>query len=159
MTAGGPEDRVTRRPITLNTFALIATVDRGRAPVSGYIMLPIPEIVDLPRGARFFRADLHIHSCTGRNDVRDAATTPEAIVTITDQEGLRIVAITDHNKIAASPPDWQRQLRSTFWSLLQSNSLPLKGTCFVTCPITTRCSGSTRNSKSRAEIALPECHT
>jgi hypothetical protein len=45
----------------------------------------------LPRGARFFRADLHIHSNAGSHDVSDTAATPEAIVTTAAQEGLKII--------------------------------------------------------------------
>jgi ABC-type lipoprotein export system ATPase subunit len=59
----------------------------------------LPEITDLPRGARFFRADLHIHSVAGSHDVTDAAATPEAIAMTAAQEGLKIIAISDHNEI------------------------------------------------------------
>src|ERR1700733_4995394 len=66
--------------------------------------MTLPEITDLSRGARFFRADLHIHSVTGSHDVKDATATPEAIVTTSAQEGLKIIAITDHNEIHAVGP-------------------------------------------------------
>src|SRR5450432_3112985 len=66
-------------------------------------MAHLPEITDLPRGARFFRADLHIHSVVGSHDVKDAKATPEAIVTTSAQEGLKIIAIADHNEIDAVP--------------------------------------------------------
>jgi DNA repair ATPase RecN len=62
-------------------------------------MTTIPEITGLSRGARFFRADLHIHSVAGSHDVKDPAATPDAIVTTAAQEGLKIIAITDHNEI------------------------------------------------------------
>jgi DNA repair ATPase RecN len=62
-------------------------------------MPTIPEISDLPRGARFFRADLHIHSVAGSHDVKDVLATPQAIVATAAQEGLGIIAITDHNEI------------------------------------------------------------
>lgn len=67
-------------------------------------MLQLPEITDLPRGARFFRADLHIHSVVGSHDVKNTTATPEAIVTTAAKEGLKIIAITDHNEIAGVPP-------------------------------------------------------
>ena len=62
-------------------------------------MPPIPEITDLPRGARIVRADLHIHSCAGNHDVKDATATPEAIVATALSEGLNIIAITAHNEM------------------------------------------------------------
>ncbi len=58
----------------------------------------------MPRGARFFRADLHIHSVAGSHDVKDAGATPEAIVATAAKEGLKIVAIADHNEIAGVAP-------------------------------------------------------
>ena len=60
----------------------------------------IEEITNLPRGASFFRADLHTHSCVGSHDVTDPAATPEAIVSTASQEGLHLIAIADHNEIA-----------------------------------------------------------
>jgi ABC-type lipoprotein export system ATPase subunit len=66
-------------------------------------MANIPEITNLPRGARFFRADLHIHSVAASHDVKDPGATPEAIVATAANEGLKIIAIADHNEIAAVP--------------------------------------------------------
>lgn len=54
-----------------------------------------------PKGARFFRADLHIHSVVGSHDVSDATCTPQNIVATAKSEGLDIVAIADHNEISA----------------------------------------------------------
>jgi hypothetical protein len=62
-------------------------------------MAHILEITDLPRGARFFRADLHIHTAAGSHDVHDTSATPEAVVFTAAKEGLKIIAITDHNEI------------------------------------------------------------
>jgi len=59
----------------------------------------LEEILAQPIGAHFYRADLHIHSYGASHDVRDTAMTPEAIVATAAQEGLAIVAITDHNEI------------------------------------------------------------
>lgn len=53
----------------------------------------------LSSGARFFRGDLHVHSYGASHDVSDAAATPAAIVALAKQEGLSILAITDHNEI------------------------------------------------------------
>jgi ABC-type lipoprotein export system ATPase subunit len=64
-------------------------------------MPPIPDITDLPRGARFVRADLHIHSYLGSHDVKDITATPEAIVATAAREGLKVIAITDHNEISS----------------------------------------------------------
>jgi ABC-type lipoprotein export system ATPase subunit len=66
-------------------------------------MADLPEITGLPRGARFFRADLHIHSVAASHDVRDTAATPEAIVATAAREGLHIIAISDHNEIGSVP--------------------------------------------------------
>lgn len=54
----------------------------------------------LSSGAKFFRADLHIHSFGASYDVKDSTATPSAIVETAKREGLAIVSITDHNEIA-----------------------------------------------------------
>jgi DNA repair ATPase RecN len=59
------------------------------------------EINAQPNGARFFRADLHIHSCVGSHDVTDKTCTPQNIVARAKQEGLDMIAIADHNEITA----------------------------------------------------------
>jgi ABC-type Na+ transport system ATPase subunit NatA len=64
------------------------------------IMTILEDILVQPTGARFYRADLHIHSYGASHDVRDATMTPEAIVATAVQEGLSVVAIADHNEIA-----------------------------------------------------------
>lgn len=61
--------------------------------------MDILEAEGLDRGARFFRGDLHIHSIAGSHDVQDATATPEAIVATAHAEGLRVIAIADHNEI------------------------------------------------------------
>lgn len=63
--------------------------------------MDITEAAGLDRGAQFFRADLHIHSCVGSHDVSDTTATPEAIVQTSIDQGLSIIAITDHNEITA----------------------------------------------------------
>jgi ABC-type lipoprotein export system ATPase subunit len=60
----------------------------------------LAEIVALPRGAKFHRADMHIHSYGASHDVRDATMTPEAIVRTALAQGLGVIAITDHNEIS-----------------------------------------------------------
>ena len=52
-------------------------------------------------GAKFLRADLHIHSYGefGSFDVTDHTMTPEAIVDTAIAKGLSIISITDHNEI------------------------------------------------------------
>jgi histidinol phosphatase-like PHP family hydrolase len=57
------------------------------------------DIVAVPSGARFHRADLHIHSCGGSHDVKDVGMTPDAIVKTALSENLALIAITDHNEI------------------------------------------------------------
>jgi DNA repair ATPase RecN/histidinol phosphatase-like PHP family hydrolase len=52
-------------------------------------------------GAKFLRADLHIHSYGefGSYDVTDVTMTPQAIVDMAVEKGLGIISITDHNEI------------------------------------------------------------
>lgn len=57
------------------------------------------EIAALPCGARFLRADLHIHSFGASHDVKDTSMTPAAIVDTAVSEGLGLIALTDHNEI------------------------------------------------------------
>lgn len=57
------------------------------------------EVQRLPDGARFYRADLHIHSFGGSHDVSDAEMTPKRIVEAALTENLQIIAITDHQEI------------------------------------------------------------
>ena len=64
----------------------------------------LDDVLALPNGAQFHRADMHIHSLGGSHDVGDAAATPSAIVASAIRDGLRIIAITDHNGIANVEP-------------------------------------------------------
>jgi ABC-type dipeptide/oligopeptide/nickel transport system ATPase component len=57
------------------------------------------EIAALPSGARFVRADLHIHSFGASHDVKDPAMTPKGVVETAVAEGLALIALTDHNEI------------------------------------------------------------
>lgn len=57
------------------------------------------EIVQAPSGARFYRADLHIHSHGGSHDVKDPTMTPESIIEMAVSENLGLIAVTDHNEI------------------------------------------------------------
>jgi ABC-type cobalamin/Fe3+-siderophores transport system ATPase subunit len=54
----------------------------------------------LSNGAKFYRADLHIHSFGASYDVKDPNATASAIVGTAQREGLSIIALTDHNEIA-----------------------------------------------------------
>lgn len=60
------------------------------------------EIAARPNGAKFFRADLHIHSHPASHDVSDTKCTPEAIVAVAEREGLQFIAVADHNEISGS---------------------------------------------------------
>lgn len=60
-------------------------------------MVQLKDIQLLDNGARFLNVDLHIHSYGGSQDVIDPTMTPEAIVDSAVRQGLRIIAITDHN--------------------------------------------------------------
>lgn len=50
-------------------------------------------------GARFYRADLHIHSYGASFDVTDPNATPEGIVTAAKEAGLSIISVADHNDV------------------------------------------------------------
>lgn len=55
-------------------------------------------------GAKFYKADLHIHSYgeDGSFDVIDTTMTPENIVDTSIEKGLSIISITDHNEVQNS---------------------------------------------------------
>ncbi len=61
------------------------------------------EIVVIPSGARFYRADLHIHSFGASHDVSDKTMTVEGIFETASKENLQVIAITDHNDISNLP--------------------------------------------------------
>lgn len=67
-------------------------------------MTDLPTILNLSRGARFFRVDLHVHSHGGSHDVADTSMTPENIVATAVRHGLGVLAVTDHNEIANVAP-------------------------------------------------------
>ena len=62
-------------------------------------MTTINDILSLSNGARFYRADLHVHSFGASHDVTDAKMTPKEIVKTAIAEGLHLISITDHNEI------------------------------------------------------------
>lgn len=57
------------------------------------------KVIAQPRGARFYRADLHIHTYGASHDVQDAGMTPQAVVQTALAEGLGLIAVADHNDI------------------------------------------------------------
>lgn len=61
--------------------------------------MKLNEILALPNGARFYRADLHIHSFGSSHDVKDATMTPDSIVRTAIKERLDVIAVADHNEI------------------------------------------------------------
>lgn len=62
-------------------------------------MTLLDDVLTQSAGARFFRADLHIHSFGPSHDVKDATMTAAAVASTAATEGLAIIAITDHNEI------------------------------------------------------------
>ncbi|TAX38976.1 TrlF family AAA-like ATPase [Rhizobium leguminosarum] len=66
--------------------------------------MDLETLTSVSNGARFFRADLHVHSYGGSHDVSDAMATPDHIVLAAVSEGLSIVAIADHNEISNVRP-------------------------------------------------------
>ncbi len=61
----------------------------------------IQEIQGNSDGAKFVRADLHIHSFGeyGSYDVKDVHMTPQNIVDLAIAENIQVISITDHNEI------------------------------------------------------------
>jgi hypothetical protein len=55
------------------------------------------EIAKFDNGARFYTADLHIHSFGASREIQDSTLTPEAIVTAAIKQGISIICVTDHN--------------------------------------------------------------
>jgi predicted metal-dependent phosphoesterase TrpH/predicted nuclease with TOPRIM domain len=66
--------------------------------------LPNPSPVPV-KGARYFKADLHIHSPASR-DFEDKKASPEDFVKAALSKGLEIIAVTDHNSA-----EWVDQVR------------------------------------------------
>ena len=56
--------------------------------------------IDLTCGAKFYRADLHIHSFGASHDVTDVQLTPANIVSAAIKDSIDIISITDHNEIS-----------------------------------------------------------
>src|ERR1700674_2866640 len=69
------------------------------------------EISKVDNGARFYTADLHIHSFDASSDAADPAMTPEAIVETAIQHRISIICLTDHNtdKNIQSPIDYAQR--------------------------------------------------
>ena len=63
-------------------------------------MAELAELTALPRGATFYRTDMHIHSYGASHDVRDKGMTAEAIVETALAQGLGVIALTVHNEIS-----------------------------------------------------------
>ena len=54
------------------------------------------DILGLPSGAQWLKADLHVHT-PASSDMADRSATPEDVVRIAIEKGLDIIGITDHN--------------------------------------------------------------
>jgi hypothetical protein len=91
------------------------------------------DIYGLPNGNRFYRADLHIHSYKGSHDVSDQAMTPHNIVATALDEGLDVIAITDHNEISNFRQHWRLPIKPLSSLFPASNFRRLKGICFAIC--------------------------
>ena len=59
-------------------------------------------VLNLPSGANWLKADLHIHTPGSGNDFKGNGedTTAKDIVDIAIQKGLEVIAVTDHNTVA-----------------------------------------------------------
>lgn len=67
--------------------------------------MSLDDIEKLDNGARFYRADLHIHSFgeSASYDVDDSEMVPEKIIDKAVEHGLSVISITDHNEIGNIP--------------------------------------------------------
>jgi ABC-type lipoprotein export system ATPase subunit len=67
--------------------------------------MALTDIQSIENGAKFYRADLHIHSYGqyASYDVADTQMTPENIIDEAIRENIRIISITDHNEIGNIP--------------------------------------------------------
>lgn len=68
--------------------------------VSTGVMIQYKDICVIDNGAQFHNVDLHIHSYGASSDVKDKTMTPEAIVDSAVDQGLSVIALTDHNSNA-----------------------------------------------------------
>lgn len=58
-------------------------------------------IAKVDNGARFYSADLHVHSYGASADVKDSSMTVEAIIDAAVRQKIGLIAITDHNTDAS----------------------------------------------------------
>src|SRR5260221_12999000 len=58
-------------------------------------------IAKVDNGARFYSADLHVHSYGASVDVKDSSMTVEAIIDAAVKQKIGLIAITDHNTDAS----------------------------------------------------------
>lgn len=67
--------------------------------------MAIIDVQSIENGAKFYRADLHIHSFGqyASYDVTDSHMTPENIIEEALKENIKIISITDHNEIGNIP--------------------------------------------------------
>jgi hypothetical protein len=67
--------------------------------------MSLSEIKKIENGAKFYRADLHIHSKgdLASYDVTDDEMTPRRIIDEAIKEGISIISITDHNEVGNIP--------------------------------------------------------
>lgn len=65
-------------------------------------IMPTPtDIIDLPSGAQWLKVDLHVHT-PGSSDMGEAwkSATPADVVNAALEQGLQVIAVTDHNTAA-----------------------------------------------------------
>lgn len=74
-------------------------MDSSQAPAPVAASQPFKGFSHLSAGARFLRADLHIHSFGVSRDVSDQGMTVDGIVQAATRRHLEVIAITDHNAI------------------------------------------------------------
>jgi predicted metal-dependent phosphoesterase TrpH len=59
--------------------------------------ITLDDITSVDHGARFFSADIHVHSYGASLGVKDPSMTVEAIIDTAIKEDISILAIADHN--------------------------------------------------------------
>jgi len=88
----------------------------------------------LESGARFYTADLHVHTFGGSSDVTDSTLTVEAIIDAAVAANGGLLAATDHNndKHVLSSLAYGANTLTVFWSFQVWKSLRLTDTYLYT---------------------------
>src|SRR5258708_6560909 len=105
-------------------------------------MTSLSEIINLANGARFYRADLHIHCFGASHDVSDPNMTPDEVVKTALAEKLAVIAVTDHNEIKMVEGAVKAAAGTCSWWFQRSNCRPRRVTSSAIYLRSRRCRSS-----------------